>query len=981
MAFLRVFVAALCIILSSVQLFPQGGAEVFKSEAQAMMQRGKYGEAIDLLNKFIAARPQLVDGYTMRGLCYEKRGQLESAVFDFRSARKLAPSNADVNKNLDRATKAWYSKLNDKINGHKREIAINPNIPINYLEIGKCYKNLGEWTKAEDWYDDYLKREEASADEVIRYTEILARNNHIEKGEKILKRYVEKYPRDHRLWSRYGYFTMWLGKKKIAIEAFNEALKFRPYFKEAQDGLIQAQDRPYIYTYYDTTAKSREGIKEKQQPEYIIDKYYRMLKQNAADTTTRFALVEELIKANRTEEAYEQLQILSNDFSGQPKFTELWDTVTARRDKFFEVKTAEYQQRLDKNPNDKEAAVHMAEILGRQLNYDGALEILKKYLAGKPESEDHDVRFLYAKYAAWNYQFETAIEQMNILLAKEPNNLDYQLFRAQVAVWTTTDKDLAHQYLDNVLASDPKNLQAIVGKATLFIRERNFDGAKEKIEEGNKISPNSKEIESVQNFYDVTMALEEDRKNFEILVDARETAVAGDCPGSLVKYDDYFSKIKAPSKIELLEYADINSCAKNFSKALEIYDKLLAEEYDYDVAVLKAKASLWSGDSVAALAQFQKLAKEDTTSFDAKFYLAETYESFKNYDSAKAIYEALLSSTQDTNKISLLTKRIGWIPTGGSGTSIFSNFPLFTRLAPTVSYYADNMDLSYVSANGLIELGLTSYLSVGASFGRVFLSGSAAKIGIINTYFTTSKVHLMLYPLKNFFFSIGLGNLAYSNVNTDAGDLLKYQSGLRRGIYDWVLKYEKAKNISLSLRNEKTDAVLLLYSAPLASLQYTSTMYKFEWYYYLSSLVKFDGHFSYIKVEGDENGTNAGNDVQLRIGKKFTENITAGYEYLYTNYASDYVLGKYYAPKRFVAHSIWGEYEYVVDETLKLTGGGKYGYVPSSDVMIREISVRGEYKLSTTFVASGLVSLGESFRDTQSYSYMSAYFSVYWSIF
>lgn len=130
---------------------------------------------------------------------------------------------------------------------------------MNYLEIGKSYKNLGNWDEAESWYDKYLKLEEASSDEIIRYTEILAKNNHISKGEPILKRYCEKYPDDQRLWSRYGYFSMWLGKTQTAIKAFQNALELKPYFKEALDGLDLARGKGYVYTVNDTTKDSIMG--------------------------------------------------------------------------------------------------------------------------------------------------------------------------------------------------------------------------------------------------------------------------------------------------------------------------------------------------------------------------------------------------------------------------------------------------------------------------------------------------------------------------------------------------------------------------------------------------------------------------------------------------------------------------------------------------------------------------------------------------
>ena len=179
------------VIILTCNLVAQQPTGRLKTEAQEQMKFGRYGEAIDLLNRFISAKPQNPQGYNLRGLCYEQRKRYEMAVYDFRSALKLNPNNVDYNSNLERAIDAWNNLLRNNIIGYKREIAINPATPINYLEIGKCYKNLGEWQKAEDWYDEYLKREEASADEIIRYSEILAKNNHISKGEPILKRFTE----------------------------------------------------------------------------------------------------------------------------------------------------------------------------------------------------------------------------------------------------------------------------------------------------------------------------------------------------------------------------------------------------------------------------------------------------------------------------------------------------------------------------------------------------------------------------------------------------------------------------------------------------------------------------------------------------------------------------------------------------------------------------------------------------------------------
>ena len=143
-------------ILIASPVYSQGQTDALKYDAQTEMKAGRYGEAIDLLNRYISAHPQEAEGYNLRGLCYEKRSQYEMAVYDYRSARKLKSNNKEIAQNLTRATDTWYKLLYNKIEGHKREIAINPKRPINYLEIGKSYKNLGEWITAEEWYDKYL---------------------------------------------------------------------------------------------------------------------------------------------------------------------------------------------------------------------------------------------------------------------------------------------------------------------------------------------------------------------------------------------------------------------------------------------------------------------------------------------------------------------------------------------------------------------------------------------------------------------------------------------------------------------------------------------------------------------------------------------------------------------------------------------------------------------------------------------------------
>ena len=381
-------------LVLSTLVFPQQiNSSDLKSEALQLMNVGRYGEAIDLLNKYVSANPSSSEGFNLRGICYEKRGSYEYAVYDFRTAKKLRPQDDEITSNLNRTTSSWYKILYNKIEGHKREIAINPNIAKNYLEIGKCYKNLGEWNEAEVWYDLYLEKESASSDEIIRYSEILAKNNHISKGEPILKNYTERFSDDHRLWSRYGYFVLWLGKNKAAIDAFSKSLVIRPYFKEALDGLDLAKGKGYIYSINDTTSRFNYGIPSAGK-EYTIDKYYRQLRNNPNNDETRFKLIDELIKANRFEEAYAQLKILSPNYSEETRFKDLWTKVTTLRKSYYTDRINYYEDRLSKNPTDRKALLELAKYYSYNNDYSLAVKLYQSYLVNYPD--DSEIRYQLA---------------------------------------------------------------------------------------------------------------------------------------------------------------------------------------------------------------------------------------------------------------------------------------------------------------------------------------------------------------------------------------------------------------------------------------------------------------------------------------------------------------------------------------------------------------------------------------------------------
>ncbi|MGE5365618.1 MAG: tetratricopeptide repeat protein [Bacteroidota bacterium] len=951
----------ICLTVFCSVIPAQNNPARMKSEALNHMQNARYGEAIDLLNKYIAANPQNYQGLYLRGLCYEKRGQMDNAALDLRRAIKLAPQNKEVQQTLWRVENTWKKQMDYKIEGHKRELAINPNKAVSYLEIGKAKKNLGKWDEAETWYDEYIKREAPSADEVIRYTEILAHNNHIAKGEKILKTYTEKYPGDQRLWSRYGYFTMWLGKYKIAIAAFEEALRIKPFFKEAQDGLDQAKGKAYIFTYTDTTARYR-----KSQPafEYAIDKYYRIVRKNPGDHKTRFLLAEELYNKKRYEEAYEQLKVLENNYADNEKFQQLWSSLTERRDSLYNATIEQCRSRFAENPADGDNALKLAESYAHVANYDSAASVLAQYLAADTESKNYEARYQYAQYLAWDHQFDQAIEQIDIVLGAKPDVTKYKLLRAQISVWAVQELDLGEEILGSIIKKEPKNFDAILTMAYLKIWKKEFEESQRYLKMAEKINPDAKEIATVQDLYDRAVSANEEQNNFKILVAGRELAVDQKCTEAIVKYDEYLQKITAPNRALQLEYADVSICAKNYSKAEEIYTGLLNQEYDYDVAVLLGKLYLISRDTVKSLELFKKLAAEDSSSYDAHIYLGEAYALNEDYGSARDTYEELLKATDDSVKIVDIQKHLKWLPVSGFG-GFLATFPRNIGFSPLGSYYSDNNNLDYKNAGGRLEFGISDYISIGAGYSRGNMKGN-----LENRNFKTN----IQQNFSAFNFSLYLRFSRYVGASAAFGQMA-FRSSQKMRTAAGTVSYNNPDKLLLNFSYESANAGLLLFSPRMLTLMKKANHYNFLGKYYGTNGLQLQMNYKYIDIEDG----NKGNDLQIRLGRKFEKDILGGYEYYYSSYArkSNY----YYTPQNFESHSLWADWTLQKSRELNVTVGAKVGYVPSSDFIIREISGSVEYNPYDILTLSAKLSAGGSYRYDSNYTYVSAFASAYLKIF
>jgi tetratricopeptide (TPR) repeat protein len=943
--------------------YAQNSGDKYKNDAIKMMSGGKYGEAIDLLNKYVGVFPARPDGYNLRGKCYEKRNQLVNAQNDYRIAAKLEPGNREYQNDLNRVNNLLNNDLNAKIKGYQREIAINPKNPKNYLAIANCYRLMFNWTESEIWYDKYLELEEPSADEVIRYTEVLSYLKKYAKCEPILDRFVKKYPNDHRLWSRHGYIKMWLGKSEEAKTSFETALKLRPYFKEAQDGLDQVLGKYFTNLYKDTTAtwEAKNQKAPPPAPEFAIDKYYRILRNNPKDDKTRFLLIDELIKYSRWEEAYQQLIILEEKYKDDPKWIALNDKVLQIREQNYTKRINELQKLLEKNPNDVKSLTEIVQLLNNLKRTEEAFTLLKAYFDANPNSEDCKLRKIYARIASDFQDNYTAIEQLDFCLAKDPSDLELKLQRGIISVWLGQDEDLAYQYLSDVVAAKPKEVTALIGLASLEMKKNNFDQASALIDSVRAIDPNHPELETLLSNLETSKLRAAEEALFQSLEVGREKIRAGDCQGALEVYDDFLIKHEGNRTI-LKEYADINSCLKNYDKALAIYDSLINQEYDYLIDLERAKVYFSKGDYQKSISEFERLVKEDNADFAAKLFLGDAYAQVEDYDKARDMYDSLLVNNTDTTQIALINQRIGWLPLGGV-EALLGGFPAYILLNPFISYFGDNTDFGYLTYGISSDLGVTSFLSLG-------LQGSIGKLSSPYTTvdLNTWKGSLYIRPLSPFLIGLSYGEQAFLSPKKTYP------------LYEAFIRANEEKHFHAQVTYLQQEAATMLYSAllvyPFGSLsdRLRVEMIKAEGWYITSGKYRVSGAYTYLMISDGNRGAN----TEVRIGRYFYPELLAGYELYSTIYARKSIF--YYSPQSFLSHSIFADWNFYKDEQFDISAGGRFGFIPESAYWLREGYVQAVYSPLENLRINARGQLGSTARETIGYSSRSYSISVFWML-
>ena len=234
----------------------------------------------------------------------------------------------------------------------------------------------------------------------------------------------------------------------------------------------------------------------------------------------------------------------------------------------------------------------------------------------------------------------------------------------------------------------------------------------------------------------------EEEKLYLILEEGRKYVVDENFSAAIPYYEDYLSKAE-PNVLILKEYGDVFFRAGEYQKALSTYNEVLAQ--GSTTTMLKCRVRnfimLWMIQHTRFM-NLTILSHRIHWITTQNYIWADTYAKAGITDSARIIYNDLLEDWQlDSTQTAQVTQRKSWLPVTGL-VAVLETFPNYVGLAPSTQYYADNTSFRLSNFGARLELGLTSFITVGISFYKTYLSATESSLDsvLVTTYnFTGSQ--------------------------------------------------------------------------------------------------------------------------------------------------------------------------------------------------------------------------------------------------
>ena len=360
--------------------------------AEDMIEEGRYGEAIVILNEMITAQSQDTRLIMLRAASHEGNGDLEKAVTDYERVIRINPGSVEALEGLRRVRSALNADPGPatptrssiaSLESMAQLVALNPDNLAYRIRFADALYKQRRYTEANEQFAEYLRRVQGTPDVVQRYLISLATDtSKYEEGESVADKYTRIYPTNDDLWMRLGYFQLWQGKFDAASRACKQALLLNPNNGDAQACQEAVVEQPA----------------EAAPQEYPIDRLERQLSSNPQDNDLRLELIELYLENERFFEAYDNLVLLEPENGRSSR----WQALFLRTDRGFAGQEGDtpifpadrLTYRLRMEPSNLEIRYRLVDELTAQERYEEAYAILTDPEYARPTDPGYASRVL-----------------------------------------------------------------------------------------------------------------------------------------------------------------------------------------------------------------------------------------------------------------------------------------------------------------------------------------------------------------------------------------------------------------------------------------------------------------------------------------------------------------------------------------------------------------------------------------------------------
>lgn len=142
----KVLLLALLLSIASAS-FAQYNIGKLMMDGQRLYETEKYGEALEIYNLIVKYKPEIYEGYFMRGVIKYNLHDYRGAILDFSKAIETNPFNPDASFNRG-LCKQMIGNVDGALQDFNKTIEIDPSGTRNYLSRGIIYLMLNKPEKA-----------------------------------------------------------------------------------------------------------------------------------------------------------------------------------------------------------------------------------------------------------------------------------------------------------------------------------------------------------------------------------------------------------------------------------------------------------------------------------------------------------------------------------------------------------------------------------------------------------------------------------------------------------------------------------------------------------------------------------------------------------------------------------------------------------------------------------------------------------------